>query len=99
MIQLVSYAENKIAEPVLLSSRLSCLLQSWHSISVAAMPPIQFPVNLSRNAVEDITHVRDTDGVTGSWPQPDLVLAVVAIWGVNQKTEDLYHSLSLSLCL
>lgn len=35
------------------------------------------------------THMRDQDGVLGSWFWPRTGLAIVGIWGLNQQMKDL----------
>lgn len=66
--------------------------------------PIQLPAYASGMGTEDSSSmcalapcVGILDGVPGFWLQPDLVLAIVSIWSVNQQIKYLF--LPVSVCL
>lgn len=73
-------------------------------VSVFAVPlSVQHPAICLGNAEVDVpnayapgNHVGDPDEGHSTWLQLDPALAVISIWGVNQRIEDL--SVTSSLC-
>lgn len=67
----------------------------WESIQGPAVPlPILLPANIPGKWTEDTssvwasaTHMRDPDGVSGSWFMPGPVPAIATIWRLKQQME------------